>query len=280
MRQADDRQTVDQMIDNLRTLSWGTRLILMAPIVRGRKGEFGKLFDDLRKSGYARVRVDGQLFELDEEIRLGKNRKHTIEVVLDRLIMRPGLRHRLNDSAESALHLADGLLLVQAQVPSDEDGYLDEETIFSQNFACHDCNINLEEITPRMFSFNNPYGACPTCTGLGQMINIDPELVVFDPNLSLNEGAIRAGGWNFADRGSWARAFINALVQRYDFSLDVPFADLPPDIRQIILFGNNGELLNVDTSNSKYPAAAPIKATGSVSCRVWKDVTGKPAPTK
>ncbi|NLM14355.1 MAG: excinuclease ABC subunit UvrA [Clostridiaceae bacterium] len=255
-----DRQTVDQMIDNLERYPEGTRLILMAPIVRGRKGEFGKLFDDLRKSGYARVRVDGQLFELDEEIRLGKNRKHTIEVVLDRLIMRPGLRHRLNDSAESALHLADGLLLVQAQVPSDEDGYLDEETIFSQNFACHDCNINLEEITPRMFSFNNPYGACPTCTGLGQMINIDPELVVFDPNLSLNEGAIRAGGWNFADRGSWARAFINALVQRYDFSLDVPFADLPPAIRQIILFGNNGELLNVDTSNSKYPRGSAYQS--------------------
>ena len=257
-----DRQTVDQMIDNLERYPEGTRLVLMAPVIRGRKGEYAKLFDDFRKSGYARVRVDGQLYELDEEIPLEKNRKHTIEVVIDRLVMRPGLRHRFADSAEAALHLADGLFLIQAQVPTD-DSYQDEEIMFSQNFACHDCNVSLEEITPRMFSFNNPYGACPECTGLGQMSHIDPELVVFDKNLSLNEGAIRAGGWNFADRNSWARAFAEALVQRYQFSLDTPFADLPPDIRHLILFGNDGELLNVDTSNSKFSRGSSYRSDWS-----------------
>ncbi len=246
-----ERQTVDQMVDSLEKYPEGTRLILMSPVVRGRKGEFAKLFDDFRRSGYARVRVDGQLYELDEEIPLEKNRKHTIEVVIDRLIMRPGLRRRLTDSAEAALHLADGLMLLQAQVPA-EDNYQDEEIMFSQNFACHDCNISLEEITPRMFSFNNPYGACPECTGLGQMSHIDPELVIFDQKLSLNDGAIRAGGWNFADRGSWARAFIEALSRQYRFSLDTPWAELPPNIQKIILFGNHGEVLNIDTTNSKF----------------------------
>ena len=254
-----DRQTVDQMIDNLERYPEGTRVVLMAPVVRGRKGEFAKQFDDFRRSGYARVRVDGQLYELDEEIPLEKNRKHTIDVVIDRLLMRPGLRHRLADSAEAALHLADGLMLIQAQVPA-EDSYQDEEIMFSQNFACHDCNISLEEITPRMFSFNNPYGACPECTGLGLMSHIDPDLVVFDRNLSLNEGAVRAGGWNFSDRGSWARAFIEALAARYRFSLDTPFADLPAEIRQIILFGNEGEVLSVDTGNSKYSRGSSYRS--------------------
>ena len=160
----------------------------MAPVVRGRKGEYAKLFDDFRKSGYVRVRVDGQLYELDEEILLEKNHKHTIEVVIDRLVMRPGLRRRLTDSVEAALQLADGLLLVSiaSQIPTAETEELiqdrpRDEVMFSQNFACHDCNISLEEITPRMFSFNNPYGACPECTGLGQMSHIDPELVVYRP---------------------------------------------------------------------------------------------------
>lgn len=246
-----ERQSIDQMIDNLERYPEGTRLVLMAPVVRGRKGEYSKLFDDFRKSGYARVRVDDQLYELDEEIPLEKNRKHTIEVVIDRLVMRPGLRRRLTDSTESALNLAEGLMLAQAQVPTD-DGYEDEEIMFSQNFSCHDCNISLEEITPRMFSFNNPYGACPECTGLGKMSHIDPELVIFDRHLSLNAGAIRSGGWNFGDRGSWARAFIEALAKRYNFSLKTPYDELEPEIQQIILFGNNGEILNVDTTNSKY----------------------------
>lgn len=245
-----DRQTVDQIIDSLEMYPEGTRLIIMAPVVRGRKGEFGKLFEDFRKAGYVRVRVDSELYELDEEIVLEKNRKHTIEVVIDRLILREGLRRRMTDSAETALHLGDGLLLVSVQKPQEEA--ISEERMFSEHFACHDCNISLEELTPRMFSFNNPYGACPHCSGLGQLSYIDPELVVYDSGLSLNDGAIRTGGWNFADRGSWARAFIEALAQRYRFSLDQPFRELPERIRAIILNGNGGEILSVDTTNSKY----------------------------
>lgn len=256
-----DRQTVDQIIDSLEQYPPGTRLILMAPVIRGRKGEFGKLFADFRKAGYVRVRVDNELYELDEEIVLEKNRKHSIEVVIDRLIMREGLRRRMTDSAETALHLGDGLLLVSVQLPEEDN--VGEERIFSQNFACHECNISLEELSPRMFSFNNPYGACPHCSGLGQLSYIDPELVVFDPNISLNDGAIRAGGWNFGDRSSWARAFIEALAQRYRFSLDKPYRQLPESIRNIILYGNDGEVLNVDTSNSKYSHGSTYRSDWS-----------------
>lgn len=245
-----ERQSIDQMINTLESYPEGTRLILMAPVVRGRKGEYVKLFEEFRKSGYVRVRVDGQIHELDEDIPLEKNRKHTIEVVIDRLIMRPGIRSRLADSLEATLHLADGLALVS--ISSDAESTNTSELKFSQHFSCPDCNISLEEITPRMFSFNNPYGACPECTGLGQMSHIDPALVVHDVHLSLNQGAIRVGGWNFGDTSTWARGFIEALTARYGFSLDQPFGELPKPIRDIILFGNHGEILDVDTSNSKY----------------------------
>ncbi|MDD3866665.1 MAG: excinuclease ABC subunit UvrA [Eubacteriales bacterium] len=246
-----DRQTVDQIIDHLEGYPEGTRLIIMSPAVRGRKGEFQKLLDDFRKAGYVRVRIDGEYRELEDDITLERNIRHSIEVVVDRLIMRPDLRRRLTDSTEAALKLSDGLLLVEIRQP-DQEPEEAIERVFSQNFACHHCNISLQEITPRMFSFNNPYGACPECTGLGQMTHIDPELVIHDPKLSLNEGAIRAGGWNFADRGSWARSFIDALSARYRFDLDTPFEKLPQRIRDLIMFGNQGEILNVDTSNSKY----------------------------
>ena len=247
-----ERQSVDQIIDSLKQYPEGSRLIVMAPVVRGRKGEFVKYFDDLRRQGFVRVRVDNVLYELDEPIQLEKNNKHTIDVVIDRLVIRPDISQRLTDSVASALHLAAGLLQVQVQQPQPE-GFSDpEEVFFSENFACHTCNISLEEITPRLFSFNNPFGACPHCTGLGQMIHIDPDLIVFNETLSLNDGAIQAGGWNFSDRTSWARAFAKALSKRYRFSLDTPFKDLPDKIRQIILYGNQGEKLSVDTSNSKY----------------------------
>lgn len=253
-----ERQSIDQIVDNLNRYPEGCRLIIMAPVIRGRKGEFAKLFDDFAKAGYVRVRVDGKIHELDEEISLEKNVRHTIDVVLDRLIMRPDLGRRLTDSVEAALELANGLVLVQVQWPpvidpkTGEEQVHQEEVVFSQNFACPSCNISLEEITPRMFSFNNPYGACPHCTGLGQLSHIDPELVVMDETLSLDEGAIQAGGWNFADKSSWARAFGEALSRHYHFSLKTPFCELPEKIRDIILFGNQGELLDVDTSNSKY----------------------------
>ena len=252
-----ERQSVDQIVDNLLGYPDGTRMIIMAPVVRGRKGEFARLFDGFRKSGYVRVRVDGQIYELEEEINLEKNLRHTIDVVLDRLVVRPDLSRRLTDSVETAMELANGLVLIQIQQPSGQaqtgtEQPEAEEVVFSQNFACHTCNISLEEITPRLFSFNNPYGACPHCTGLGQLSHIDPELVVFDDRLSLDEGAIQAGGWNFSDKSSWARGFAEALALRYRFSLQTPFRDLPEKIRQIILFGNDGEILDVDTSNSRY----------------------------
>ena len=242
-----ERQSVDQIIEVLEGYPEGTRFILLSPVVRGRKGEFAKLFDDFRKAGYVRVRVDGTTYDLDEDIQLEKTHKHTVEVVIDRLILREGIRSRLSDSIETALHLSDGLLLVQIQ--QEEETH---EQLFSQNFSCPTCNISLEEITPRMFSFNNPYGACPECTGLGQMTHIDPELCVNDPTLSLNEGAIAVGGWNFAEKTSWARAFAEALAKRYKFSLDTPYEKLPAEIQKILLFGNNGEVLTVDTTNSKY----------------------------
>ena len=272
---AIERQTVDQMVDQLEQYAEGSRMVLMAPVVRGRKGEFAKLFDDFRKAGYVRVRVDGQVYEMDEDIPLEKNHKHAIEVVVDRLIMRPGLRSRLTDSIEAALKLADGLLLVSIRLPetevardeehetTDHQTMAEAEVMFSQNFACHECNISLEEVTPRMFSFNNPFGACPNCSGLGQMSHIDPELVIYDQRLSLNDGAIRAGGWNFGDRGSWARAFIEALAVRYHFSLDVPFQELPEKVRQIILNGNGGEILSIDTTNSKFSHGSTYRSDWS-----------------
>ncbi len=249
---AIERQSVDQIIDQLLAYPEGSRLMVMAPVVRGRKGEFVRFFDDLRRQGYVRVRVDGSLHELDEPIELEKNTKHSLEVVLDRLTVRAGLRKRLTDSIEAALRLAAGLVLVQVQTPQGDAYGPPQEVFFSEQFACHVCNISLEEITPRMFSFNNPYGACPHCTGLGEQSHIDPELVITDPALSLNDGAFQAGGWNFSDRTSWARAFAEALADRYGFSLDTPYRDLPAGIQKLILFGNGGERLSIDTSNSKY----------------------------
>ncbi len=250
-----ERQSVDQILDAIENYPESTRLQIMAPVVRGRKGEFARLFEDFRKNGFVRARVDGTVHELDEDISLEKNKKHTIEVIVDRLILRPGIRSRMTDSVETALKLADGLSLIRATGTDPQTGEpsIDEEVLFSQNFACPVCNISLGEITPRMFSFNNPYGACPSCTGLGFNSRIDPALVVYDERLSLNEGAIRAGGWNFGDRDSWARAFATALSHRYGFSMDAPFKDLPEKIRNIILYGNNGERLTIDTANSKYP---------------------------
>ncbi|HEY5466859.1 MAG TPA: excinuclease ABC subunit UvrA, partial [Clostridia bacterium] len=257
---AIERQTVDQIVDRIFQYPDGSRLVLMAPVVRGRKGEFGKLFEDLRKSGYVRVRVDDVMYEMEEDIPLEKNRKHTIEVVIDRLILRPDIRTRLSDSAETAMSLSDGLLLAHLSIPS-EQGYTEEEHLFSQRFSCPDCGVSLGEIAPRMFSFNNPYGACPECTGLGSMMHIDPELIVHDDSKSINEGVIRVGGWNFDDRTSWARAYAEAMAIHYDFSLDTPFRDLPRKIRDMFLLGNDGEVLTLDTTNSKFNHGSTYKSS-------------------
>ncbi|MCR5057575.1 MAG: excinuclease ABC subunit UvrA [Clostridiales bacterium] len=250
-------QSIDQIIEQLMSYREGTRLILMAPVVRGRKGEFSKQIEEYRKSGYARIRLDGEMHELDEEeIKLEKNKKHDIEVVIDRLVVREDARTRLTDSCETALKLADGLLLVEIQVPAEgEDGertYEINEVLFSQKLSCPDCGISVEELSPRMFSFNNPFGACPECSGLGYHTNVDPELCVQKPEASINDGAITTAGWKFDDPKSWGRAFIEALSARYGFSLDTPWNKLPKKIQDIILYGNGGEKMIIDTTNSLY----------------------------
>lgn len=253
-----EKQSIDQIIEQVLSYADGTRLLILAPVIRDRKGEFKKLFDQLRKSGYVRVRVDGEILELDETIELERTKKHSIEVVVDRLVIRENIRSRLSDSLETALDLSENrfvLVNFQEERGVDEEGnrvWEVKEEIFSENFACPVCNISIGEITPRTFSFNNPQGACPDCTGLGFFRNIDPELVIDDPNLSLNQGCITAGGWKFADLKSWARSYIEALSKNYGIDLDTPWKDLPEEQRKIILFGNNNVKLSIDTSNSKY----------------------------
>lgn len=249
-------QTIDQIADKLMSYPEGSRVVVMAPVVRGKKGEFSKQLEDFRKSGYVRVKIDGSMYELEEEIKLDKNHKHEISVVIDRLVIRDGNIKRVTDSCETALKLADGLLVCEISVPKeDEDGareFTTTEEMFSQRLSCPDCGISFSEVSPRSFSFNNPYGACPHCLGIGTLTNVDPDLCINDPKLSLNEGAITAGGWNFNDTKSWGRGFIVALSETYNFSLDTPYCDLPEDIKHIIMYGNNKQKMKIDTSNSSY----------------------------
>ncbi len=232
------QQTVDQMVDHIMELEEGTRIQLLSPVVRGRKGEYHKLIEDMKKGGYVRVRVDGEIMDVNDPISLDKNKKHNIEIVVDRLVVRPDIRKRLADSIETVLHLSSGILII--------DVVGKEELLFSQNFACNDCGVSIEELTPRMFSFNNPYGACPACSGLGTLLKIDPDLVIPDRSMSLAEGAVKAGGWNIANEDGYARMYINALAERYKFSANTPVEELAPHIVDILLYGNNGEKIKVN----------------------------------
>ena len=232
------QQTVDQMVDAILTQPEGTRIQILAPVIRGRKGEYTKLLQDAKKNGYVRVRIDGEVMDITDEIKLDKKRKHTLEIVIDRLIVRPDIQKRLTDSIETALNLAGGLLLV--------DVAGQQELMFSMNFACPECGISIEELTPRMFSFNNPYGACPTCTGLGSMQKIDPDLVVMDKSLSLADGAINVGGWNFSNEDAYSRMYLDAMAIHYRFDVRTPWEKLPADIAQKILYGTNGEKIKVE----------------------------------
>ena len=238
------RQTVDEMVDTILRLPERTRIQLMAPVVRGRKGEHVKLLEQARKSGYVRVRIDGSMYELGEEIRLDKNIKHNIEIVVDRLVVREGIEQRLTDSVENVLKLADGLMMVDI---------IDGETLtFSQHFACPDCGISIDEIEPRSFSFNNPYGACPECFGLGYKSEFSLDLMIPDPTLSLNQGAFQVTGWQSSGHdGSYSHAMLEALAKTYGFSLDTPFCDLPEHIREMLLYGTNGRKITVHYK-SKY----------------------------
>jgi len=232
------QQTVDQIIDQVLALPEGTRIQVMAPVVRGKKGEYAKTFEDARKSGYVRVRVDGSLYELDEELKLDKNKKHNIEVVVDRLIIREDVRQRLTDSVETASSLTGGIVLVNL-VREERD------LMFSQNYACEDCGISIEELAPRMFSFNNPFGACPACMGLGSQQKVDPALIVPDEEKTILDGAIQASGWNNIRGDGISRMYFEALAKKYRFSLTVPFKDLPEDIRTIIFYGTGDEKLDL-----------------------------------
>ena len=232
------QQTIDQIIDQIMALPEGTRIQVLAPVVRGRKGEHAKVLDDARRSGYVRVRADGNLYDLSEDIPLEKNKKHNIEIVVDRLIVRPDGAQRLTDSVETASHLSGGIVLVNLV----REG---QDLTFSQNYACDDCGISIEELTPRMFSFNNPFGACPTCTGLGMQLKADPALIIPDDSLSILDGAITASGWNSIRSDGISRMYFEALAKAYHFSLQTPVAQLPEEVRDVILYGTKGQKLEL-----------------------------------
>ncbi len=235
------QQTVDQMVDRVMELPEGTRIQVLAPVVRGRKGEHVKEFEAARKSGYVRVRVDGNLYDLSEEIKLEKNRKHTIEIVVDRLKIREDVKSRLSDSLETAISLTGGLAVVDVI-----DG---EEMLFSQNYACPDHGVSIGELEPRMFSFNNPYGACEKCTGLGTFMKVDPDLIVPDRSLSIRGGAIKASGWYFGESGTIAQMYYEALAEHYGFSLDAPFSELSEQAKDVIFYGTKGERIRMTRKN-------------------------------
>lgn len=253
------KQSIDQMVDQLMELPERTKIQLLAPVVRGRKGEHVKLLTQAKKSGYVRVRIDGSLYELSEEIKLDKNIKHNIEILVDRLVIKPGIEKRLSESLEQVMELAEGLAVVDVQRPrtdldqpretrlSQKEGETEDEIInFSQNFACPDCGISIEEIEPRSFSFNNPFGACPDCLGLGYKMEFDLDLMIPDKSLSITEGAIVVTGWQSCkDKGSFTRAILDALAEEYKFSLDTPFQDLPEKIRHILIYGTDGKEVKV-----------------------------------
>ena len=240
------RQTVDQMVDQIMALPERTKIQLLAPVVRGRKGRHEKVLEQAKKSGYVRVRVDGSLYELSEEITLDKNIKHNIEIVVDRLVVKPGIEKRLSDSIETVMGLSNGLMLTDTAV-RDENGEEKHDTLtFSQNFSCPDCGISVDEVEPRSFSFNNPFGACPDCFGLGYKMEFDEDLMIPDKSLSINQGAITAMGWqSCTDKTSFSGAILNALAKEYDFSLDTPFEDYPKEIHDILIYGTGGKVVKV-----------------------------------
>ena len=232
------QQTIDQIVDQVMALPEATRIQILAPVIRGKKGEHAKVLEDARKSGYVRVRVDGNLYDLSEEIKLEKNIKHNIEIIVDRLVIRPDIVRRLTDSCEIAAKLSGGIVVVNL-VREEED------LLFSQNYACEDCGISIEELSPRSFSFNNPYGACPTCSGLGSQLKVDPDIVIPNKDLSILEGAICASGWNNIRGDGISRMYFDALSKKYKFKLDTPVKKLSPEVMDVILYGTKGEKLTL-----------------------------------
>ncbi len=249
------QQTIDQIIDQVLTLPEATRIQVLAPVIRGKKGEHNKVFEDARKSGYVRVRADGSLYDLTEEIKLDKNRKHSIEIVVDRLVLREDVARRLTDSVETASNLSGGIVIIN--VLGDEE----RDILFSQNYACEDCGVSIEELAPRMFSFNNPFGACPVCTGLGSQMKIDPGRIVPNRSLSILEGAICASGWNHIKSDGISRMYFDALAKKYKFKLTDPVEKLSGEVMDIILYGTKGEklTLNYDQPRGKGTLYQPFE---------------------
>ncbi len=249
------QQTIDQIIDQVMTLPEATRIQVLAPVIRGKKGEHAKIFEDARKSGYVRVRADGSLYDLTEEIKLDKNKKHSIEVVVDRLVIREDVARRLTDSVETASNLSGGIVVINVV------GEEERDITFSQNYACEDCGVSIEELSPRMFSFNNPYGACPACTGLGSQMKIDPERIIPNRSLSILEGAITASGWNHIKSDGISRMYFDALAKKYKFKLTDPVEKLSGEVIDIILHGTKGEklTLNYDQPRGKGTLYQPFE---------------------
>jgi excinuclease ABC subunit A len=242
------QQTIDQIVDQILVLPPGTKIQVLAPIVRGRKGEYQKELDQIRKQGYVRVRIDGSIYDLSEKIKLDKNIKHDIEVVVDRLVIKADIKSRLSESLETAGSLTDGLINVDVAGENNAEGVLPAEALrFSQNYACPEHGVSIEALEPRMFSFNNPYGACQKCSGLGTFMRVDPELIIPNKELSIKEGAIKASGWGYAE-GSIAQMYYEALAKHYKFSLTTPVGKLPQNALNVLLYGTNGEKIEVQRS--------------------------------
>ena len=251
------KQTVDQMVDQIMNMGEGTKIQLLAPVVRGRKGEHAKVLERAKRSGYVRVRIDGSMYELTEEIKLDKNIKHNIDIVVDRLVVKDGIQRRLTDSIENVLELAEGLLVV--------DVIGGEPVNFSQSFSCPDCGISVSEVEPRSFSFNNPFGACPVCFGLGYKMEFDEDLMIPDKRLSINEGAITVMGWqSCADKSSFTNAILRALAKEYNFDLDTPFEDYPQKIHDILIHGTNGKEVMVHYTGQRGSGVYPVAFEGLI----------------
>lgn len=260
-----ERITVDQIAERVLEMPEGSRIYVNAPVVRGRKGEYTKQLEGYRKSGFARVEIDGSIFELSEDIKLDKNIKHNVSVVVDRLVVKDGIRKRLTDSLETALKLAEGLVVIQCN---------GQDVLYSTNYSCPDCGISIEEIEPRLFSFNNPFGACPECKGLGFTTRVDEDLVIGDPNRSLREGALAVTGWNL-DSGKMVQMYFNALSKHYGFSMDVPVKDLPREVLDILLYGTGGERINMSYRTSTSSGSFLAKYEGVINNleRRYKETT-------
>ena len=262
------QQSIDQIVDSVLELGEGTKIQILAPVVRGKKGEYSKLFEDAKKDGFVRVRVDGTIYELSEdEIELNKNKKHNIEIVVDRLVIKDEIKNRLNDSLETALKYANKLVLI--------DVIGGEELLFSQNYACPDCGISIDELTPRMFSFNNPFGACPVCSGIGNLMKMDADRVIPDRSVSLLDGAIHGMGWSRDKEGSMGLMYLKSLAEHYDVDIDVPFEDLPEDFQNIVLYGTGDEKIHFvyESSTGKRTFDAPFEGVMNTMERRYRETS-------